>query len=101
MINNFQHRQDMCDKFANFESTELGDAIGALTTASRVLYGISSDFEAEISLLLAENLCRRYVEHLRSRQCDWDEYNEFPEDLFSYFLGGAKKLTKEKYTATR
>jgi hypothetical protein len=90
-------RIEFCKKLAANEGTEIGDAIKHLAYAASILNGISNDYETHISLLMAENLCRQHIEWLRSGAPDYEFYNEMPDDVFSHFSGGAKKLTEEEW----
>jgi hypothetical protein len=79
------------------EGTELGDAVRNLLTAASILNGISADHELALTLLVIEKLMRDYMEMARDRQFDWEEYNSIDAELYTYLLGGARKLTEEEY----
>ncbi len=88
------HRIEMCEAFE--EGCELEDAVRSLIKGVRILRAWD-DFHSEVILLHIEQLCRDYCTHLRDRQVDWEEYNEFPEEVYKHFLGGARKLTQMEY----
>jgi hypothetical protein len=85
------HRRLMCKYIGDFDGTEIGDAIKHLTIAANILYGVSSDYEAEATLLLAEKLCREYLVWLREKH-DPEAYEEISEEVFKHFTGGAQKI---------
>jgi len=89
------HRRLMCEYIGNFEGTELGDGISNLCHAVSNLGGIGCDHEAQIALLLAEKLCREYVEYLRKGNAP-DEYDEISIEVFKHFTGGANKIKDGK-----
>lgn len=91
----FEERIDLCNRVN--EGCELEDAIKQITCAASILSDFSY-YEHEALLLIAENLCRGYVKNnLWARDCTWDDYNECPEDVYKYFTGGARKLTKKEF----
>ena len=79
------------------EGTELADAVHCLLSAANILDGISCDHELALTLLAAENVIRDYMEYARDRGVDWDEYESIDPELYTYMLGGARKLTQEEY----
>lgn len=81
------------------EETELTDAVSLLLRACRVLNGISADHELQLVLLTVEKLIRDEMEYARTRQIEWEQYDEINPELYSYFLGGATKLTEEEYNS--
>ena len=87
----------MCEKIAEAEGCELGDAIISLCDAVSVLRGISADHEANLAMLACKKLCVDYCDMGRNRELDYSYYEFIPEDAYSYFLGGARKLTEEQY----
>lgn len=93
----FDHRLDMCKAVADYEGTEIGDILGNLIHAARQLHAFT-DYQAEMVLLIAEQICYDYVHDvLWARQCDWEEYKDFDSEVYAHFNGGAKKLTEEEF----
>lgn len=90
-----RERLEICEKFV--EGSEIGDCVTAMCRAIRQLLGISADHEAELVLLACEHMCRNYVDYLRTNKDDYEEYRDFPVEVFKYFTGGANKLTEEEY----
>jgi len=89
-------RIDMCTEFSQCEGTEIGDALGALCVAARVLNGLADDYHAQITLLTAEDICRKSLEWIRN-EADYETYSDIPDKVFAHFAGGAKKLTEKEW----
>lgn len=89
----------LCAKFAQHEGTEIGDAVGNLATGARILNGLSDDHHMELVLLAMENICRLHITWLRDESPDYETYEEMPKDVFAYFTGGARKLTRQEWEA--
>lgn len=85
----------MCEAFV--EGSEIGDCVETLCSAIRCMSGISLDHEAQLVLLAAENVCRNFIEYLRTEGDSYEEYEEFPEEVFKHFTDGARKLTQEEF----
>jgi hypothetical protein len=79
------------------EGCELGDAVRLLLNAASILNGISCDHELALVMLTVEKIMRDYMEKARDRWFDWEEYQDIDPQLYSYLLGGARKLTQEEY----
>lgn len=90
-----QRRRLMCEYIGDFEGTELGDGITSLCCASATLSGINCDHEADIALILAEKLCREFVQYLRDGN-DPDQYKAISDEVFKHFTGGAEKQPTKK-----
>ena len=93
----FDYRLIMCEYMAEFEGTELGDALRSLCCAASIL-NAWCDYHNEATLLLAEDLCRNYVKNVFvARQCDWEEYKEIDPNVLAHFGGGASKLSEKEF----
>lgn len=93
----FNERLEMCKNVE--EGCELGELFTSLHGSVRAALSASDDFTAELLLVILENIIRTYVRDiLLSRYCDWEEYKygATPE-AFTYFSGGAKKMTEEEF----
>lgn len=86
-------RIEMCDRF--MDRTELGDAVENLLCAANILLGIGFDYEAEISLLTAENLIRTSLSYDVDTD-SWEEYEKIDEVLYEHLFKD-KKMTKEEF----
>ena len=95
----FDHRLAMCEAFV--EGSEIGDVVTSLIRSVRMLSGISLDHEKELVLLVVEKICADYVDWLRSEGDDFEEYSQFPIEVFKHFTGGAGKLNEEEYNKRR
>jgi hypothetical protein len=95
----FDHRLAMCEAFV--EGSEVGDAVTALTRCVRMLAGSFGFHETQHVLLVTEKICEDYVEYLRSGCDDFEEYDQFPIEVFKHFTGGAGKLSEEEYNKRR
>lgn len=91
----FDHRVAMCEAFV--EGSEIGDVVRSLTQSVRMLSGILGDHETQLVLLVVEKVCKDYVEWLRSEGDDFEEYDQFPIEVFKHFTGGADKLNEKMY----
>lgn len=97
-MTNYPHEDlNMAQKIGEAEGCEVGDVIICLSDAVWTLRGLGADHEAKLVMLACDKLCRDYCEMGRNRELDWDYYELIPEDAYSYYLGGAKKVTEEQY----
>lgn len=93
----FEHRLEMCKKFAITEGTEIGDIVSKLAEAAIMLWAFE-DYDCQIVLITAERMCNNYCkDFLMGRQCDWEEYESWDSEVYSHFTGGARKLTQEEF----
>lgn len=90
-------RIELLEKFS--EGTELEDAVQLLLDAASILTGISCDNDSFLVLSIVESLIRNYYEYARDGNLSWEDYNEINPELYTYILGGARKLTQEGYVA--
>ena len=77
------------------EGTEIGDIVREAAVLARMLLDDRPNCIRVI--LVAEDYARLHCEELKHRGCSWEEYDEFDSDCYTWFLGGAKKLTKEQF----
>ncbi len=92
----FEERIKLCNEV--YEGCEIEDAIKLITEAARILHAFE-DYDCQILLITAERLCKKFVQDVLVQiDCDYDEYLELcSEEAYSYFTGGARKLTKEEF----
>lgn len=92
----FKKRIEMCSKFS--EGSEIEDAVICLIDAARTLYGIGDTTNLQLALIAAESLIEDYIKFLRFEYKDWESYNWLDDEMFTFYTGGAKKLTEAEYT---
>jgi hypothetical protein len=61
------------------------------------LNGIGAVHETALTILVVENLIRDYMKAARNRLYEWEDYEAIDAELYSFILGGARKLTEAEY----
>lgn len=84
----FKERLDFCERC--YEGSEVGEIIQALCSASNNLWGLGDETNAQITLVIAEQLCKEYLESLLEGYPDYDSWDDLPADVIKRFSGRDK-----------
>lgn len=91
-------RIDFYQKFN--EESELGDAVGAILSGASILGGLGDENNAQLALVIVENLIKEYIEWAK-KEGDYWMYEEINDDIYRHFTNGANKMTESELEAYR